>query len=428
MLAAQIVDVGLFGSMTRYGDLALHAIVDLRRRFTGQELERAAQATIADFPVLGCRYQPRFWRDRWVPLNDPISTMVQVVDPADDLEAETLRWVGRRIDVTRQRPLRVVSLAAGAGSRLILSFMHLAVDGGGVAAVGHVFGSHLYGQPPSLAVEARRDLAHALARLRWYHLPVLVRDGVTTLLQPLRTALAGPRERPYEAGSGRAPSWRHLVVPPEALNDIKARCRVRGATINDVLIAAMARVAAQRSSRGPVAVTYTMDLRRYAAAPKLTAANTSAMLTALVPRDAIGDLSATAAAVARITARQRRGLLGPAYVLTPMTMAPGSPHGLVRRFVRGLHPFVVDLPLSRGLLVTNVGRIDEGLSAFGDDIEAIQVIGPNLKGVPVPAVVAFGFRGQLCLEIFAPPEVAPQGLDALEAELRQALELGSQPD
>jgi NRPS condensation-like uncharacterized protein len=427
MLPAELMDVALFASMPRYGDLRMSALVDARRSFSKAELERALAATIGDFPVLGCRYDPRFWRDRWVELDAPVSELVHVIDAREALEAKTLEWVERPIDPTRERPIRIVSLEHARGARLIVTVMHLAVDGGGMAAVGHVLGSHLYGIAPALPVDARRDLAHSLERLRWYHLPALARDAAGTLLQPLRTRAAAERERPYPAAATSAQSFRHLVVSAAELAPIKARCRAQGASINDALLAALARVAAARSSHGPVAVTYTMDLRRYGAAPRLTATNTSAILTIVVPRAQIGDLASTAGAVSRLTARQRQGLAGPAFVLAPASIGWGAPHALVRRFAHLLHPVAVDLPISRGLFITNVGRLDDGLRAFGDDIEQLRVVGPNVHDIPIPAIVAVGFRGQLQLELLAPPGMSEAALVELEAELAAALELDRRP-
>ena len=423
MLPAELPDVGLFGSRERYGDLGIHAVIDLRRAFSRDELERAMEGTIAAFPVLGRCYEPRFWRDRWRPVEGPVSDAVHVIDDPGDLEAETASWARRPIETTRERPLRLVSLRRGEGSRLILSVTHLAVDGGGAAAVGHVLGAHLYGVSPSMPVDARRDVGSALEGLRWQHLPVLARDLVATFLLPLRVLTAAKRERHFPAGPSREATWRHLSISAADVERIKVRCRAQGASVNDALIAAMARVAAGRSSSGPLAVMYTMDLRRYAGSPRLTAANTSSILTALVPRGAIGDLASTAGAVAAITTLQRRGLAGPAFLLGPLALALGSPHALARQITRWLAPVMIDLPLSRGLIFTNVGRIDEGLSAFGADIETIRVIGPSIQGVDVPAVVAFGFRGELHLELFGPPGLAIEALDELESELREALEL-----
>jgi NRPS condensation-like uncharacterized protein len=218
-------------------------------------------------------------------------------------------------------------------------------------------------------------------------------------------------------------SWQHLVVAADQVARIKASCGAHGASVNDALIAALARVSAARSSGGPLAVTYTMNLRRYAASPRLTAANTSSILTAIVPRAAIADLAATAGAVAAITARQQRGLAGPAFLVAPLALGAALPHAFTRRITRWLQPLLVDMPLSRGLLVTNVGRLDDGLAVFGDDLEAVRVIGPNIDGVSCPVVVAYGFRGELHLELYAPPGLGAEALEELEAELRDALEL-----
>ena len=431
MLRAELADVGLFGSMDRYGDLGIHAVIDLKRVFSRAELERALRETIATFPVMGRRYVPGFWRDRWHEVAGPLSEAVHVVDEPGEpaaLEAATASWARRPIDSTRERPLRLVSLRRREGSRLIVSVTHIAVDGGGAAAVGHVLGSHLYGVPPALPVDPRRNVASALEALRWHHLPVLARDVARTVLLPLRTFGAAKRERHFPTSPSSEASWRHVTIPAADVERIKARCRPRGASVNDALIAAIARVAADRSSHGPIAVMYTMDLRRYAGSPRLTAANTSSILSVIVPRDAVSDLASTAGAVAKITSQQRRGLAGPAFILTPLALGLGAPHAWARRITRWLHPVLIDLPLSRGLVFSNVGRIDEGLSAFGADIESVRVIGPNIEGVTVPAVVAFGYRGALHLELFGAPGLAVEALDELERELLGALELTQHSD
>jgi NRPS condensation-like uncharacterized protein len=423
MLSAELSDVGLFGSLDRYGDLGMHIVLDLRRAFSREELTGAMEAAIRAFPVLGRRYVTGFWRDHWQKATGPVSDAVHVIDEPEDLEAETAAWARRPIDSTRERPLRLVSLRREGGSRLIMSITHLAVDGAGAAAVGHVLGAHLYGQPPSAPVDARRNVRSVLDGLRWFHVPGLVRDAASTVMVPLRTFRAARRDRQFTRSPGRLASWRHLTISAAEVARIKARCKPVGASVNDALIAALARVSAGRSSVGPLAILYTMDLRRYAGSPRLSAANTSSILSVVLPREAIADLSATAGAVARITQKQHRGLAGPAFILTPIALSLGAPHAWVRRFVRLMHPVLIDMPLRRGMIFTNVGRIDDGLTAFGDDIEDVRIIGPNIVGVKVPAVVAFGYRGALQLELFGPPGLGAEALLELETELLAALEV-----
>jgi len=423
MIPAELLDVALYGSIPRFGDLCIHAVIDLRRSFSRDALERAVADAVEAFPVLGRRYETRFWRDAWSKVEGPVSEAVHVVEEVDDVEAQTTAWVRRPIAFTRERPFRVVSLKRGDRSRIILSILHLAVDGAGAAAVGHVLGASLYQRSTAVPASPRRDIASVLERVRWFHLPQVLRDTAGMAVQSARTFAASRRHRPYPANASEHASWRHLVIPAHETERIKSSCRARGASLNDALVAALARVAAGRSSGGAVSVVYTMDLRRYRQTPKLTAANTSSILSVVVPRESIGDLSDTAAAVSQLTTNHKRGMAGPAMMLAVAALSIGTPHSVLRRIVPRLHPALVDLPLSRGLLVTNVGRLDEGLAAFGDDVEAARIIGPNIRGADVPAIVACGYRGELQLELYAPPGLAESALEELELELRAALEM-----
>lgn len=420
MSKAQIVDVSLFGSIRRYGDLGVHAVLDLRRSFSREELVRAVEATVADFPVLGCIYEAGLLRDRWVRSSAPVADMVHVGEAGAPDATDT--WTRRHLDPIRDRPLRVVLLPRDKGSRLIVSLAHLAVDGGGMAAVGHVLGAHLYGQTPMLPVEVRRDLGRAIDGLSWYHAPVLARDMLSNAVQILRVLASAPRDRPYPADASREPRTRDLVLEASEVAAIQARCGAR-TSVNDILLAAVARVGARRSKSGPVPVLYTMDLRRFTRSPHLSATNVSAILSALVPRAATRDLAAAAGAVREITARHRGSLMGPAFLLFPIALAGRAPHAILRRFLPIIHAVGVDAPLERGLIFTNVGKLDHGLGPFAGDIESIRIVGPNIVGVPVPAIVAFGLRGRIHLELFAAPGLAEAALIELEQELCEALEL-----
>gem|GEM_PF-5002436 len=416
---AQLTDVGLFASADRYGDLCVHGIIDLRRSFSRDEVERAVQATVDSFPVLGCVYEPRFFRDRWVRTNEPLSSMVHF-GVVDDVETDTAMWTERTLDATRVRPLRVVVLPMPEGCRLIVSLSHWAVDGAGMAAVGHVLCAHLRGVRPALPVEPRRDLRRTLDGLSLRHLPMLGRDMFRAMLHPLRVAWAAPRERPYARSGSKKPSSRQVVIEASTVAAIEAHCGTR-IKVNDLLIAIVAMVTAKRSRSRPIAVLYTMDLRRYSRTPHLSATNASAILTTVVPRAATDRLADAVKAVRAITQRQQRSFAGPAFLLVPMLMTGATPHGVVRRFLPALHMVAVDLPASRGLVFTNVGKLDQGLGPLVDDIVDVRAVGPNIKGVAAPAIIAFGLRGRIHLELFAPPGLGEVALDELEGELREVL-------
>ncbi|MBK8256318.1 MAG: hypothetical protein IPK82_27075 [Polyangiaceae bacterium] len=421
MPRAEPIDVGLFGSFKRYGDLGVHTVVDVRRTFAPEDVAAALAATITHFPVLGCIYEPRFFRDRWVVAKGPISNAFHF-SKSDNVETETLFWTKKPLDPTVERPVRIVQFQMGDRSRFIVSLSHLAVDGAGMAAVGHVFASYLYGKSPRFPVETRRDLGRALSGLQIFHLPMLVRDTLHVLFQPLRVYRSARRKQPYPSGGSLEPAVRHLVFSSETLEKLKAKCG-GGVTVNDLLLAAVARAGARRAHSGDVAVHYTMDLRRFSRSPHLSATNASSILSAVIPQSALGDLPTAARTVRPLTQKQRNSLVGPAFVLLPSYLVNLAPHALVRALLPTVHPLAVDMPLRRGLIFTNVGKVDSGLGPLADDIEDVRVYGPNMIGVPAPAIVAFGFRGQLHLELFAPPGLGDEALLELERDVYTALDL-----
>lgn len=420
--AAAILDVALFGAMERYGDLCMNAVIDLKRGFDRAAIERAVERTIEAFPVLGARYETNWWRDRWVPIAGPASDAIHFEPSGMDdggVEARTAAWVRAPIDPTRERPIRVVAIERGAGMRLILSLLHIAVDGAGVAAVGHVFGAHLYGVSPALPTGGPRGLLGALGGLKWFHLPVLARGLATTTLRPLLHWLAAPRTSAYPSEPGAPAVWRTTVVPREDIERARARCG--GVTVNDVLVAVFARVAASRSQEKNVVVSYTIDLRRYGKEPRLVAANTSSVMSAILPRDALGTLESAARAAALATRQDRDRLYGPALVLGPTLLGAIVPHVVARGIIPLVGAAAVDVPLDRGMAFTNVGRIDDGLRAFGEDIENIRIIGPRTTGTTIPIVVAFGFRGALHLEMYVGPGIGMEVLEVIEQEILDAM-------
>lgn len=420
MADAQLPDVGLHGSASRYGDLCVHGVLDLRRSFTRADIERAMRATVLSFPVLGCLYESHVFRDQWVPAQAPISDMVHV-GTGYDIEGETNVWTERWIDPRRERSFRAVLLPKNQGCRLILSISHWATDGAGMAAVGHVFGAHLYGVSPALPVEPRRDLRRAMDGLGLRHVPVFVRDVAANLFQPWQVWSAGPRTQPYPEDPSSKPSSKQIVIEKSTLDALEARLgkRVR---VNDLLVAAACMVAAKRSSYGPVSALYTMDLRRYSRTPHLSVTNASSILMTIISRAAAGNLSDAVRAVEEQTKRHREGLAGPAFLVLPMLLTGPAPHDMVRRLLPALHPLLVDLPVSRGFIFTNVGKLDQGLGPLVDDIVDLRIVGPHIKGVTSPAIIAFGLRGNIYLELFVPPGLSPETLDVVERELREVLQ------
>lgn len=418
-LEARPADVLLYALMQRYGDLAISAVIDLRRSFEAADLERAFAATLADFPVLGCRYRPGFTKDRWLPVVAPLSEAV-ICETSADWEGRADHWLRVPVVPERDRQLRVVALEHEGRTRLIVTVMHLAVDGAGVAAVGHVFGAHLYGLPPALPIDRRRGLRQSLDGLGPAALLGAPGGLVRALVAAAALVTARPRARDFTADAGAPASWRHVTLSAASIARVHARLG-RKASMNDVLVAALSRAVARRLEGGRPLVFYTMDLRRYGSAARFVAANVSSVLVARLPASALGSLEEAVKALSPRSARQRRGLDGPSMLLAPLALARLLPHGLARAIYLAAAPEILEVPMRRGVLITNVGRIDRGLAAFDADLEQIRIVGPNVRNLGAPLIVAYGHRGALHLSIYGSPGLGALANAELEADLCEAL-------
>lgn len=417
-MPAQLTEVLLHGTERHFPHVHLHLCVDLARTFDRRQLEAAARQVIDTFPVLGCHYRPSWWRDRWLPWQGDVADLVHV-EEVDDVDAATRSQIARRFDHVQALTWRLASLEHADGSRLIVSLHHMTGDGGGVKALASVLVASLCGVEPSPAPTASRSMLAPARALRLRDLPILALEFVREGLQPL-SILRVRRLRAFEGGDGSAePAWRTVRLTGERAATWIEGCKAAGATINDGLVAAVARLAARRADKGPVAAGYTIDLRRYLA-PSSRITNLHGVSLVALPRERLTAPDDTLAAVHDRIGEQKRRLPGLAYTLLPLLLIGWLPHGLLRRVGRLVLNNVLGT-LNRALAVTNIGALDETLEPLGHTATAASIVGPFVHGMPVPVMTATGFRGELTVHVQATGTLAPAALDELATELEETL-------
>lgn len=371
------------------------------------------------FPVLGCRYRASWWRDRWLPWQGDVAALVHV-ERVDDLEAATREQVARPFDHVTAPTWRLAALEHDRGSRLVISLHHMTGDGGGVKALANVVVSSLCGVEPSPEPTASRSMLAPARGLRLRDLPILALEFVREGLQPLSMLRVRKLRRAFPRGDGDpTPSWRTVALRGEPARAFVASCKALGATINDGLVAAVARMAAGRGEKGPVAAGYTVDLRRYLP-PSSRITNLHGVSLVVLPRRRVGDPTGTLQAISDRIGEQKRRLPGLAYTLLPLVAIGWLPHGLLRRVGRLVLNNVLS-SINRALAVTNIGALDETLAPLGEDAVSASIVGPFVHGLPVPVITATGFRGELTLHVEATGTLAPEALDELAEELTDAL-------
>ncbi|MEL6178770.1 MAG: hypothetical protein AAFS10_07445, partial [Myxococcota bacterium] len=205
---ASILDAIFLAIDPQMGQIEAHACLDLTLDLTLDQIHQALAATVVDLPVLGCCYTAHPIRDRWVPSSAPISDAVFVESDTDDLDMATRRWLSRPLDPRLNRPIRIVWMPhPDGGCRLLVTLLHIVVDGGGMMAIAQVFGAHLLGIHPQLPIDTRRGPELALERLPRSAWPLAIAAGLRELLQPLKLLGADPMPTLQGPNPNSPPCW-----------------------------------------------------------------------------------------------------------------------------------------------------------------------------------------------------------------------------
>jgi len=417
-LPAEIVEVVVHALDRRHPHMHLHLLVDLDRRISKDDLVAAIHGLVAAFPVLGCRYQPGWWRDRWVPWDGDMAEMCHVAHP-EDLEAATQAWAVRPMRYLEEPTVRLAFFERpdGEGGRLVLSLHHMTADGGGTKAAGAVLASLLCGMEPDPPASDDRALMNVTKSLGLRDLPVLIHEMAREGLSPISMLRVQELDHGIPTGSGAPdPHWLPVRIEGERAARFVAACKARGATINDALVATAGRMAAGRSDRGPVMVAYTVDLRRYLRWQKAQVTNLAGVTMVTMEREDAGTADSATRAISSAIGHQKQRLTGLAYALLPTFTVGWLPHCIVRHVGAMIIGWILKR-FRRAIAITNIGALDGVLAPFGDDATAASITGPFIHNNTFPIITATGFRGELTLQVVSSKTHSREDLEVVAGEL-----------
>jgi NRPS condensation-like uncharacterized protein len=422
-LPAEIVEVVVHALEAKHPHVHLHLLVELERTLTRDALVAALRGLVEAFPVLGCRYQPHGWRDRWVPWDGDLAEMCHVAQPAD-LEAATTAWAARPMRYLEEPTVRLAFFerSDSSGGRLVMTLHHMTADGGGTKAAGTVLAALLCGVEPDPPASDDRALRRVIRSLRPRDLPVLLHEMALESVTPISMLRVRELDHGAPTGTGAPdPLWLPIRLDEARTARFVQACKAHGATINDGLVATVARLAARRADRGPVAVAYTVDLRRYLRWTRAQVTNLAGVTMVVLERAATASAGAAVDSVVRVIGSQKQRLTGLAYALLPAFTVGWLPHCIVRRTGAMIIGWILER-FHRSIALTNIGSLDAVLAPFGDDVSAACVVGPFVHGNGVPIITITGFRGTLTLQIVSTNTHSRADLEAFAAELEGLIE------
>lgn len=399
---AEIVEPILRGVRETSGPLLqLGVVLDLCRPIEPAPLASAVAALLRAFPILACRYERRFLRDRWVPGPAPAGLLREERGlSAEGVEARTRFHLGDPIDPDSAPPLRVVHLGSPGRSRLLIVYTHLVGDGNAGLTLAGMLGRFLDASPPEGEIPMDRSFlqwARALPARAW---PTLLAEFGRELFKPLLLPWLGTwcDARSLTPPPGGGVLVRRFVLRGPSAERFTAALRRGRATVNDGLVALAVGVGARCSTRRWTGAAYTVNLRRYLEGDAPRVANLSGVNLLVVRRERAGDFPALLDYVARRTGEQKRRLPGVATTL-PAFFLGWFPHGVLRRIAPLLFADWARAQLRKLVLMTNVGSMDSYLAPFGGDLVDAWMAGPFLEGLPAPIAIASGFRGSFTIAV-----------------------------
>ncbi|MEA4907231.1 MAG: hypothetical protein VB089_06420 [Anaerolineaceae bacterium] len=409
-------------------DQQLHVIVACDGRLDAGRLERAVRLAMERELVLSCRFVEADGRVYWELRRDLAQLEVCRVVACDDPQPGLAAFVAQPGDPCRDPLLQARLFRTPAGDTLCLKINHVAADGTGTKEAAYLVADtyrRLEADPAYQPGPGRFGRRSQLAIFRQAGLRNLLR------YRPRRFGLPAMHfELPFvgEASQGRGFTLRRLS--PADFRVLKAYAHAHGATLNDLLLAALYRAMFAQGNPPqdtPLPMQVSIDLRRYL--PRGQEQPICNLSSALYPalRYTPGQtfehtLADVVAHMGRWKAR-RPGLTGA--MLIQLAVLPGFARAkaTIGRLTATSSCRVAPL------LLSNFGLLDEERLAFGRlPVRQAWMLGPVMFGHGL-MLTASTYAGQMTLAMgTCAGSIAPQTVEGLLDRVWQELAgLGSPP-
>ncbi len=387
---------------------------DRSHELDADRLARAVELALDAEPILGCRFVPHPGRPYWERTEPDERRVFSLVKTEDEYEA----FKTSSLDARTGPQIRVCLWRSSGGDRLLLKISHIASDAGGLKDAAAVVSSiylRLAQEPdyrPAPNLTGSRSLWQVYRRVPWYEYPRIYLLYLIKLCRMM--APAAVHSISLEGSPDAPPAFVRRRIPRERVAALSKYGRSRGATLNDVMMAALVRAIAalgDRNGRARSGLWTTVDLRRYLPDGKAgSICNLSAMEPLLFGTEPGDDFDSTLARVTAITKRLKANWIGLSdYVgIAPAALLPyrwllGAGRRLTRRTItagRYLNAY------------TNMGPIAPASVAFGAKPKDAWLLPP--PAYPPQTVIGMsGYDGSLTLAAGVYSESAQRVVAAL---------------
>ncbi len=264
IIPAYAHDYGNYVARYGMGNFQIQTILKLDGRIDFDKLSKAVRLSVDAEPVLGCRFiehDPPYWKRR----EDIDKTMFCSMEETDSMEEAINRFLESPLDMDRDPMVKVKLIRSEQYDTIGIKLNHTCSDGAGakdyILLLSDIY-SRIAGENgvyvPTPSVRSRADHDKVFSALNIKH-PKL--DN--TPIESPRTVWPFPWK---SAGQKDVTPFVVCRLPYGQLDILSKYGKERGATINDLILAAIYRAMFKLSQPPhgvPMDIGLTIDLRRY---------------------------------------------------------------------------------------------------------------------------------------------------------------------
>ncbi len=397
-LLMYVLDMSLFIMMIQM-EVEFEHELDLNR------LRRAIRLAMDAEPILGCRLVTTPPKMHWRRLENLDDNILEVAE--DDEQFSAFRH--RRISALEGPQLAAAVLREGGHDRLLIKVSHVVTDAGGtkevVGLIANIY-NKLDSDPdyrPVPNCTGSRDISQVTKRIPWRAYPRILLNLIGAFI---------PNSLPsrifsLDIGDG-PPEDLHYVssrLPKERVECIARRGKRYGASLNDMLLAALYRTATKFGNwdgQKKLCIGTTVDLRRWHMPEGQGEAITH--LSSFELPNLVCNLGRsfddTLNNVVRITGRRKRSWFG-LNVIIPVQLLAAAPQNLMFRILKNMSSKMTTGEVSMPGF-TNMGMIDTATVNFGKPPCRAWMLTPPSR-LPSLAAGVTGYDGSLTLSAGAYP-------------------------
>lgn len=369
----------------RAHDPIIHAVVHTDGQIDPDLLGKAFLLSCQTVPVIGCSFSVGGKRPRWNPQKFSGEALVQMIQPGPDEKTAEKQFLTSTIDIAAGPQVKAGVIRKQDGDTLCVLINHMVCDGGGfkeyLYLVCALYNSLCEGTSPEIPPPATRSIRPAFTAFSLF-------ERVRLSLPPWDIPSPAHEDGYALQGDHACP---FICEREIGLDAVKQRAREKGATVNDMLLAAYARVLCRNLKRRDILIPCPVDLGKYLpAGTRRGICNLTSNYMCNVHMEKDDPFETTLRQVSAQMRGQKRSdeclkpvkLLSALFKLLPF-------HTLRKTFGRAFTIPVISY--------TNLGILDENRLRLNDTEITAAFLTGAIKYVPYFQIAASTFRGTMTL-------------------------------